>query len=121
MLSGLPGRCAVAVFIGFIEAFLTMRAGAATGAGAAYAVAVVGCAYLSITIWHGVLSWLLFGTMQATVRPRSGMVCEQTRKASFMQRFCSSAVWAKAEADSTMVNAAASAIRFCMECPLRVQ
>ena len=26
-----------------------------------------------------------------------------------------------AEADSTIVNAAASAIRFCMECPLRVR
>src|ERR1700745_3512295 len=58
--------------------------------------------------------------MQAVVRPRSGMVCEQTRKASLMQRPCSSEVWANAEADSTTVNAAASAI-FCMTCPLQVR
>src|ERR1051325_7813238 len=35
MLSGLPGRCAVAVLTGFSEAFLTVRTGVAAGAGAA--------------------------------------------------------------------------------------
>src|ERR1044072_6511810 len=58
--------------------------------------------------------------MQAVVRARSGMVCEQTRKASFMQRPCSSELWANAEADSRTENAAASAI-FCMACPLQVR
>src|ERR1044072_9441176 len=48
------------------------------------------------------------------------MVGEETRKASFMQRPCSSELWANAEADSRTENAAASAI-FCMACPLQVR
>ena len=54
--------------------------------------------------------------MQAMVRVRSGMVLEQTMKASSMQSCCSSAVWAMAAVEMT-ARKAAIAIRFSMEVP----
>src|SRR3954464_3707626 len=121
MLSGLPGRAAVAaaVLTGFIDTFW-VRTGAA-GAGAAYAVAVVWVAgeYLSITIWQAALSLLLFWTMQAVVRARSGIVAEQTRNASFMQACWSSEDCATAAVESRpAVNARARVSRMCMKSPL---
>src|SRR5947199_6610051 len=69
-----------------------------------------------MTIWQAEESFALFSTMQATVRPRSGMVCKQTRKASFMQRFCSSALCAMAAVES-IAKATLRMMRF-MEVPL---
>src|SRR6185503_9149550 len=73
-------------------------------------------AYLSMTPWQPALSRLLFATMQAMVRVRSGMVLEQTLKASSMQSCCSSAVWAMAAVERA-VRTAAIAIRVSMEVP----
>src|SRR4051812_36383493 len=116
MLSGLPGRWVLmAVFIGFIEAFLTMRAG--TGAAAVWTGALSAGAYFAMTAWQGAESWLLFWIMHAVVRARSGIVAEHTRKASLMQACWSSEDCAKAAVESVArVKAAASVMRI-MEVP----
>src|SRR5262245_33140389 len=121
MLSGLLGRPLFhAVRTGFagvdIRAGALAMRGAGAGAGVAAAVCVLGVAYLSITIWQPLERRLLFWTMQAMVRLRSGMVWPHTLKASSMQSCCSCWVWAKAGvARRPAANTRASAIWFFME------
>jgi hypothetical protein len=112
MLSGLPGR-PDAVRIGLIG--VEVRVDAAT---AGWIGAVGPGWYFAMTDWQAALSWLLFWIMQAVVRARSGMVAEQTRKASSMQADCSSEDCAMAAALESIatVKAAANVIRF-MEIP----
>src|SRR3954451_14087658 len=86
MLSGLPGRPVLpAIRTDFSDTFLVaVRATECVGlvSAAAWTGVASGGAYLAITAWQAALSWLFFWTMQAVVRARSGIVAEQTRKAS---------------------------------------
>src|SRR6202035_1660909 len=96
MLSGLPGRPVLpAIRIGFNDTFLVVVRAATECVGllsaAVWTGVASGGAYLALTAWQAELNWLFFWIMQAVVRARSGMVAEQTRKASFMQACCSSA------------------------------
>jgi hypothetical protein len=112
MSSGLPGRLE-AVRIGLSG--VTLRVDVAT---AGWIGAVGPGWYFAITDWQAALSWLLFWIMQAVVRARSGIVAEQTRKASSIQADCSSEDWATAAAleSSPTVKAIANVIRL-MEIP----
>src|SRR3954469_4045327 len=115
MLSGLPGRPGLAAIrMGFNDTFrLVVRVTEFVGLSAAvWTGAASGGAYLAITAWQAELSWLFFWIMQAVVRARSGIVAEQTRKASFMQACCSSADCAYAAVDRALtVRAIASVSR----------
>src|SRR3954462_14402647 len=122
MLSGLPERgVTTAVFTdllgvtGFIAALrVTVRAGVALAIWLTFPPG----AYLSITTWQAAESCALFCTMQATVRLRSGMVAEQTRKASFMQACCSSLLCAKAPVETVATVSATASVIWFMEDPL---
>src|SRR5258705_1476579 len=107
MLSGLPGRRFLpAIWTGFNDTFLVaVRPGmecVGLLSAAVWTGAASGGAYLAITAWQAELSWLFFWIMQAVVRARSGIVAEQTRKASFMQACWSSADWAKAAVERAL-------------------
>src|SRR6266568_6427648 len=107
MLSGLPGRPVLpAILTGFNDTFRVVVRVAIEFVGlvsaAVWTGAASGGAYLAITAWQAELSWLFFWIMQAVVRARSGIVAEQTRKASFMQACCSSADWAKAAVERAL-------------------
>jgi hypothetical protein len=113
MFSGLPGRLE-AVLIGLTGVALRCVVAATAG----WIGAVGPGWYFAMTDWQALLSWLLFWIMQAVVRARSGMVAEQTRKASSMQADCSSDDWAMAAAleSNPTVKAIANVIRL-MEVP----
>src|ERR1700730_10524166 len=106
MLSGLPGRPGLpALLTGFNDTFLVVVRAATECVGLSAAVWIgvaSGGAYLAITAWQAELSWLFFWIMQAVVRARSGIVAEQTRKASFMQACCSSADCARAAVERAL-------------------